>query len=94
MRSGWPPSNPDVPGPDTVRWVAGHGFLLLGRHLHDVPGLRGCFWINDVRHEITCGLQLVAPVPENVGSNPHNPERNSNDKDHRAAKREVHIKTV
>ena len=70
---------------------ADHGFLLLRRHFHNLPRMWICwFHVNDVRQEFACRLQLVAPVPENVRRHPHDPERNSNDKDHRAAKREVH----
>ncbi|MCU1511943.1 MAG: hypothetical protein JWO34_1783, partial [Arthrobacter sp.] len=43
-----------------------------------------------IRQELARGLQLVPSVPEHVGGHPYNPESNSNDKDHRAAKREVH----
>ena len=70
------------------------GFSCWAAIFMTFPACGCCFWINEVRHELACGLQLVAAVPEHVGGNPHNPERNSNDKDHRAAKREVHIKTV
>ena len=67
------------------------GFSCWGAIFMTIPACGVCwFVIDDLRQELARRLQMVTSVPENVGRHPYNPERDSNDKDHRAAKREVH----
>jgi hypothetical protein len=40
------------------------------------------FGIGDFKHQVDGGLQLVPSVPKYIRGDPHNPERNSNHKDH------------
>ena len=84
LAAGLPPGLAGVKrAADSLLFLVSMGFSCWAAIFRTVPGLRVCcFVVNVLRQEFAGSLKLVAAVPEHVGGHPHNPERNSNHKDH------------